>query len=94
MTEQQFQRKVLGYINKLPKAFAFKVIAANKIGIPDIVGVIKGRFVAIEVKKSSGSIVKKIQTFVLNKINSCGGFTFIVYPENFELLKTKLGEIK
>lgn len=59
--------------------FYFKVHGGpfQRAGIPDIVGVHKGRFIAIEVKRPSGKHpYSKLQLLNIKKINLAGGIAF------------------
>lgn len=50
-SEQQIQSDILDYM-KGKGIWVFKVVTANRAGIPDIVGCTpEGRFIAVEVKK-------------------------------------------
>lgn len=53
------------------------------VGVPDILGTIRGRMVALELKASSDKKATKIQKYVLNKIDRAGGVTFVVHPDNW-----------
>lgn len=53
MAEQKIQSKILNML-KQHGAYAVKVMAANRNGIPDILACYKGRFIAIEVKDKYG----------------------------------------
>jgi hypothetical protein len=52
-----------------------------------------GRFVALELKRSSKAPATELQKFNIVRINECGGFAVIVYPENLEEVVNKLEEI-
>lgn len=45
----------------------------QKSGVPDIVACINGKFVAIELKKSSGGFVSKLQEKQIDLIKKSGG---------------------
>ena len=51
-------------------------MAANKRGTPDILAVIAGRFVAIEVKAPGGR-VSKLQVAQLKRIEAAGGIAIL-----------------
>jgi Holliday junction resolvase len=52
-------------------------MAANKRGVPDILAVISGRFVAIEVKAKGGK-ASKLQLAQLRRIEAAGGIAMVV----------------
>ncbi len=62
------------------------------VGIPDIIGCVKGRFIGIEVKAEDGH-PSPLQIRTVDLINAVGGFAIIVYPKDFEELKIKLTEL-
>lgn len=51
-------------------------MASNKRGTPDILAVISGRFVAIEVKRPGGK-PSKLQLAQLKRIEAAGGVAFV-----------------
>lgn len=64
----------------------------SKSGVPDIIGVINGKFIALEVKAAKGhpSVLQKRN---IKLINQAGGYARIVYPKDFETLKEELLKI-
>lgn len=89
--EQNIQTAIMEYI----KSIGGLPIKQNQIGIyaqagvPDIIACIKGRFVAIEVKKPKQK-PKPIQYAFLEAINSCGGLAF--WADNLEDVKKIIKE--
>jgi len=77
MTEKSIQKKILKYL-EAQNAFCFKVVAANRNGIPDIIACVGGTFYGIEVKKPGGK-VSKIQEVQLSRINAAGGVSLVAY---------------
>lgn len=55
-SESKIQSEILRYLSKLDQSYFFKTIVCNKAGVPDIVGVYKGRPVYIEVKSLRGKM--------------------------------------
>ena len=84
--EQNVQTSIMNYI----KAIGGLPIKQNQIGIygqagvPDIIACIKGRFVAIEVKRP-GQKPKPIQEAFLDSINKKGGLAF--WSDNLDKVK-------
>jgi Holliday junction resolvase len=76
-SEQDIQKKIIKYL-EMQDAFCFKVIAANKNGIPDIIACVDSVFYGIEVKKPGGR-VSKIQEIQLSRIEAAGGVKLVAY---------------
>lgn len=89
MSEAKFQTKVLKRLKTVEKCWFTKIQAGSIRGIPDIIGVVNGRFFAWELKKSEAEANKKnprqaLQYYILRKIREAGGIGRVVYPENLE----------
>lgn len=84
--EQHIQESIMRYI----KSIGGLPIKQNQIGIyaqagvPDIIACVKGRFVAIEVKRP-GEKPKPIQEAFLEAINKKGGIAF--WSDNLDKVK-------
>ena len=90
--EQDIQISIMNYISSiggLPVKFNNIGIYA-KAGVPDILACIKGRFVAIEVKKP-GNKPSSLQENFINAVNQIGGFAF--WADNLQDVKDKLKEL-
>lgn len=90
--EQDIQTTIMNYISSiggLPIKFNNIGIYA-KAGVSDILACIKGRFVAIEVKKPGGK-PSALQLQFITAINSIGGLAF--WADNLEDVKNKLKEL-
>ena len=61
----------------------------QKAGIPDLICCIKGRFIAIEVKASTGR-ASELQKLNTNRIRDSGGDAVILFPSGFEQFKEDL----
>ena len=61
-----------------------------KAGVSDILACIKGRFVAIEVKRP-GNKPSAVQLQFITAVNSIGGFAF--WADNLQDVKDKLKEL-
>jgi Holliday junction resolvase len=84
MTEKQFENKIKKFLKSHGIWFT-KVWGGGyqKAGIPDILACVNGRFVAIEIKGSSGKPTE-LQEYNIRKINECNGVGIILYPKDFE----------
>lgn len=102
-TEKQIESTILDYLNRHPDSFAFKVNTVGVYdpikgihrrpgrftlkGTADIIGMWKGKFLAIEVKKPGGRPTTEQKAFV-KKIISMGGVAFFAF--NLEDVKHHL----
>lgn len=78
MLEKDIQRKIMKYLNSL-EGGSFDVTttgAYGKRGTADIVGVLYGRFIGIEVKTMKGKL-SPLQESWLRKKERCGGICFV-----------------
>ena len=86
--EGKFQEQVIKYLKSLPNCWYVKIWGGGfmKSGIPDILGVINGRFIALELKAPNGR-PSELQKRNIRLINKCGGYGVILYPKDFEEFK-------
>ena len=90
--EQNIQTSIMNYISSiggLPIKFNNMGIYA-KAGVSDILACIKGRFVAIEVKRP-GNKPTAVQLHFITAVNSIGGLAF--WADNLQDVKDKLKEL-
>ena len=90
--EQNIQTSIMNYISSiggLPIKFNNIGIYA-KAGVSDILACIKGRFVAIEVKRP-GNKPSAVQLQFITAVNSIGGLAF--WADNLQDVKDKLKEL-
>lgn len=89
--EKQFENQIKDFLRQLPNTWFFKYWAGpySKSGIPDIIACVNGNFVAIEVKASNGH-PSALQERNIRLIHESNGYACIVYPKDFEKLKTEL----
>ena len=85
MLEKQVENKIKKWLEQ-NNHWYFKVHggAFQKTGVPDIIACVKGKFVAIEVKRSNGGIVSQIK-----KIKACSGVVGVAHSvdEFLQILK-------
>lgn len=95
MTEKEFQRKVIKYLNSLPDTWFFKVWGGGfqRSGIPDLIVCINGVFIAIELKGDGGKSTA-LQEMNIRKINAASGIGVILYPEKFKDFKRLVKEVR
>lgn len=69
-------------------------------GYPDIIGVYKGRFFALEVKRDKHGVAQRtgriaLQRYVMLMIKRAGGFAEFIYPEiEEEVLSALLSSVE
>lgn len=78
--ESVLVNKIKKKLNTLDKSFFFKIHGGpmQMAGISDLIGIYKGRFIAIEVKtpdNKKGATV--LQKWFINTVISCGGTAFV-----------------
>lgn len=83
--ERVLQNKVLRFLESLEDCYVFKVVQANRAGVPDVIACLKGQFFAFELKRDYKEKTTKIQNFHLAKIGKAGGKAFVIHD---------LGELK
>lgn len=71
----------------------FKTNELSVSGIPDILGCYKGKFIALEAKRSSKHKATELQIYILNKIKNAGGFAEVIFPENKDDILKRLKEL-
>lgn len=89
LLESTFQKKVKKKLKELDGCFHFTKEALALRGLPDLIGVYKGRFFAWELKRSRQEAAKKVgrirlQRHILKQIQRAGGIGRIVHPDNLE----------
>jgi len=65
----------------------------GRAGIPDIVGCVNGKFIAIECKAGKGTTTA-LQDRELERITAAGGYTFLVRETNVDGMKEALRCLK
>ena len=74
-------------IRAIPGSYWFRIESTKTgVGIPDVLGLIRGVFIAIECKRSSKEKPTKIQRFVLENIAENGGIAIVANPDNFRAI--------
>ena len=77
--ESNITKSIMRYLKGLDCSWWFKVWGSGmmQVGIPDIVGLYHGRFVAFEVKQP-GKQPSKIQAHIIGLIRAAGGIAEVV----------------
>ena len=83
--ETVLKEKLIRDIERLPGIYFFKTQQRAKLGILDLILCIRGRFVAIELKKSSKDKLTSLQSYNVTRINSIGeGIALACDPSNYD----------
>jgi hypothetical protein len=83
MTETQFKKKVQQFLTDIG-AWHVKFMGNGftKVGVPDILACVAGKFLAIELKTDTGRVTP-IQEHQLQEIRKAGGYGMILRPMDF-----------
>ena len=73
-------KAILAYLNSMDRAWAVKVHAGAQQGrgVPDILGVVDGRSLALEVKRAKGGRLTAIQEWNLRRWRTAGAIAGVV----------------
>ena len=90
--EKIFERRVRKYLDSIG-AWHIKVWgnAFQRSGVPDIIGCIRGKFFALEIKAEKGR-PSELQLYEIRKIKESGGYARVLYPKEFESFKKEFEE--
>ncbi len=87
MREKIFENRVKEYLSLNGCWFCkFFANSYTKVGVPDILACVNGKFVGIEVKAEKGK-PSQLQIHNRDRIRESGGISIILYPEQFENFK-------
>lgn len=91
--EKQFENKVKKYL-KAKGIWHVKYFANSftPVGIPDVLAVVNGKFVAIELKAEKGK-TSPLQDYNIKEIERCGGIAIVLRPSGFEDFKKLIEEL-
>ena len=91
--ESIFRKKVIAALKGIKSSWWESISQKSIIGTPDIVGLIGGIFVALELKATSRSKISPMQLYKLEEIEGAGGLAFILHPGNYEQIIPILYEL-
>lgn len=91
--EKVFENKVKDYLKSIG-AYFIKTHGDrfSKIGTPDILACVNGKFVGIEVKAPNGK-PSELQLYHIEQIKKAGGYGVILYPKDFEKFKDDMEDL-
>lgn len=81
--------QVRPFLKKLKKCVIFPIQQTAIKGHPDFILCLNGYFVSLELKGKKGK-ASPLQSYYTKRIESCGGYSFIVDSNNWEYIKAKL----
>lgn len=86
-SEKIFENKIKSYLKSIG-AYFIKTHGDrfSRIGTPDIIACINGKFVAVEVKGEKGK-PSDLQLYHIDQIQKAGGYGTVLYPKDFEKFK-------
>lgn len=87
--ESKFTDKVKADIKKIEGVWFYKTSEIARRGIPDIIGCIRGKFFALEIKTELGKL-DLLQDHTLILIKASGGFGAVVRPSNWSGVRAAL----
>ena len=92
--ETLYKNRLMPKLKAIPNSYWIKTQMVSLSGVPDILGCVNGRFVALELKASWREARKKhyLQKHVIKRIRQTGGYAEFIYPENEELIIEEIKE--
>jgi len=84
-TETKFKIKIRKELNAIPNSWWVKTQMLSVRGIPDFLGCVTGRFVALELKMDEAEALQSraiLQNYILAKIHGAGGYARFVTPDS------------
>ena len=86
--EKNFENRVKKFLEEKGCWFLKYWAGASytKVGIPDLLVCCNGRFLGVEIKAPTGK-PSPLQLHNLKKIDKAGGFSILLYPNEWELFK-------
>lgn len=81
-SEATFQKHVKDDLDKFKDCYYLKTQERGRHGVPDILICLRGKFIAIELKRD-GKMPTKLQELKLEKIRRAGGIAFSASPSTW-----------
>ncbi len=91
--ETKLKDRVLREVRLLPDSWWVKTQQVAIRGTPDILGVLRSRFIALELKRSEKEKADPLQLYNLELIEKAGGYATILNPENEKEILEELWNI-
>lgn len=90
--ETLLKERMLRRLRSIPLSWWEKIQQVAIRGTPDILGVVRGKFVALELKSEKGKI-SELQKYKLGEIREARGLGFIVTADNLEEVLDEISRI-
>jgi len=90
--ETRFKMRAIQKLKTVPRSFWIKINQRALRGIPDYLGVVDGRFVALELKVGDNK-TDSLQEATLKILRAAGAWTAVVYPENLDSIVADLKQL-
>lgn len=89
--ESKLQSDIISWL-KINKVYVIKTKPGpgTPVGCPDVIDLYKDRWIAIEVKSSEAASFQSGQKLTLQTLKSGNEFVFVVYPENWQIVKENI----
>lgn len=90
--ESVFEKRAIALLRALPNSFwPCKSPSGSIRGLPDRIGCVNGKYVALEFKRSISEAMKQcerlpLQLHTLHEINAAHGYATLCYPENWDIV--------
>lgn len=91
LLESQLQTKVLRDLRAMPFVWVEKISQIATRGTPDILGCVRGVFMAIELKRDSGNVTE-LQKAKLAAVFKAGGVSVVATPTSWPQLRRAIAE--
>lgn len=89
--ETMFKNRVRPKLEAIPRSFWVKIQMLSIRGIPDFLGCVNGKFVALELKVGKNKVGKKsLQGFILDGLRRAGAYAREMNPGNEEEILEEL----
>lgn len=95
--ETLFRQRLMPILKKIPHSHWFSIQQTSICGTPDILGVVNGYFVALEIKVDATSKRSELQYYNILRVQASGGYAEFIYKTNMDrvisdLLKLATGK--
>ena len=90
--ETRFRNRFMLKVEKIPYSHWFSIQQVAICGTPDVIGLIRGNFIALEFKSETGT-QSKLQKYHADKIERAWGKYYLVYPSNADDILVTLNNI-
>ena len=84
--ERTFKARVKRDLDALEGCYYFVKEARAIRGIPDIIGCVRGKFFALELKRDVRARRTALQTYEMTKIRTADGFGAFANPQNWDTI--------